>query len=104
MLREGPLCQRHLLLFLECCPNQCSGKGRCVNDICCCFLKAVPTSAQGRVAVSTTFASVWPDGQLKIVTWGLVAIVTMATVRQDSVSVTSVGMETTARTKQLATR
>ena len=70
----------------------------------CCLLKAVPTSAQGRDAVSTTLASVWSDGQLKTVTWGRVAVVTMATVRQDFVSVTSVGTESTARTRQLATR
>ena len=67
-------------------------------------MKAVPTSAQERDAVSTTLVSVWPDGQLKTVTWGRVAIVTMATVRQDFVSVTSVGTESTARTKQLVTR
>ena len=43
--------------------------------------------------MSTIHASVWSDGQLQTVTWGRVAVVTMATVRQDSVSVTSAGME-----------
>ena len=43
--------------------------------------------------MSITLASVWSDGQLKTVTWGRVAVVTMATVSQDSVSVTLGGME-----------
>ena len=71
---------------------------------CLCFPKAVPTSARGRDAVSTTLASVWSDGQLKTVTWGPVAVVTMATVRQDSVSVTSAGTEPTVPTKRRVTR
>ena len=70
----------------------------------CYFLKDALTSAQGRDAVSTTRASVWPAGQLKTVTWGRVAVVTMATVKQDSVSVTLAGMELTARTKRRVTR
>ena len=50
--------------------------------------------------MSTTLASVWSDGQLKTATWGRVAVVTMATVRQDSVSVTLVGMEPIAPKKR----
>ena len=69
-----------------------------------CSLKAAPTSAQGRDAASTTPVSVLPGGQLKIVTWGRVAVVTMATARQDSVNVTSAGTELTARRKRLVTR
>ena len=54
--------------------------------------------------MSTTLVSVLPGGQLKIVTWGRVAIVTMATVRQDSVNVTSAGTELTARRRRHVTR
>ena len=70
----------------------------------CYFLKDALTSVRGRDAVSTTRASVWPVGQLKTATWGRVAVVTMATVKQDSVNVTSAGIELTARTKRRVTR
>ena len=54
--------------------------------------------------MSTTLASVWPDGQLKTVTWDRVAVVTMATVWLDSVSVTLAGTEPTVPTKQRVAR
>ena len=74
------------------------------NEWPCCFLKDALTSVQERDAVSTTRASAWSAGQLKTVTWGRVAVVTMATVKQDSVSVTLAGMELTVRTKRRVTR
>ena len=67
-------------------------------------LKDAPTSAQGRDAVSTTPVSALPGGQLTIVTWDRVAVVTMATVRQDSVNVTSAGTESIALRRRHVTR
>ena len=67
----------------------------------CCF-KDARTSARGRGAASTIPVIVWTAGQAKIVTWEHVAVVSMATVMQDSVGVTLAGTRKIVHTKPRA--